>query len=505
MNTFRKTTLVRATAVLLLLVGLIVVVGARPPVQAAPEATTYNILAIGDSLTSGYDENQPLALLQKKQASYRLPLYGLLENNKGENYSYTFIGKDKQNFLKVKDVYNSYPETYLTDFRVVSGTERNGSKIPYLAERGRTTRQIKDAVSSWANSTNLADNVVVLLQGGTNDIWKDWPIKDPNDLKPYNDAVATSMANLKATIDTLQKNKGSSMTIFVATVIPENQNIDNPDLLTNPRIDDFNTELKKQCTNETKSLWIYKCNQGSTGFPTTTDVYLVDMNQYFRDKTGKFLIGGTDGIHPKKQGEAKMALLWFFAMVEASLANQLSTISFCTDWGLTEADCVKPTPFEGPCEQAPGNMVANCGFSSGRRPWQFYTDSQGGFSVTSRTSYTGVSAARIRIIEPGKNVQLYQTGFALQPNSTYELSFAAYSNNGRDMRVFIHKHGEPYSSYGLGSTVVDLGTDWQLFSITFTTPNREYMYDARLRFWFAPFAVKDTTYFIDEVELVKLP
>lgn len=158
-------------------------------------------------------------------------------------------------------------------------------------------------------------------------------------------------------------------------------------------------------------------------------------------------------------------------------------------------------PSPDPCAPVAGNVVANHCFIEGSAPWQFWTDGQGAYNISLTNPFAGTSAAEVRINVPGSNVQFYQTGIVLQPNTSYELSFAAYSNNGRDMSLFLHKHGSPYTSYGLANRVVDLTTNWQVFTMEFTTPNIAAMNDGRLRFWFAPFDAAGTIYHIDRVVL----
>jgi hypothetical protein len=70
--------------------------------------------------------------------------------------------------------------------------------------------------------------------------------------------------------------------------------------------------------------------------------------------------------------------------------------------------------------------------------------------------------------------------------------------------VYLHKHGSPYTNYGLSYTAV-LSTIWQPFSIEFTTTGFSgAVTDGRLRFWLAPFATAGDTYNIDNVRLEKI-
>lgn len=154
------------------------------------------------------------------------------------------------------------------------------------------------------------------------------------------------------------------------------------------------------------------------------------------------------------------------------------------------------------CAPVDGNLVRNFCFADGKEDWKFYHgDHQGTFRVSSDKPFAGEQSAQVTVRAPGRNVQFYQTGIALEPRTRYELSFAAYSSGGEDMNLYIHKHRWPYSNYGLRAAQVDLEPYWKVFTLTFTTPNRSDMDNARLRFWLAPFAQADTDYHIDRVML----
>lgn len=155
------------------------------------------------------------------------------------------------------------------------------------------------------------------------------------------------------------------------------------------------------------------------------------------------------------------------------------------------------------CAPVPGNVVANFCFTRGRTHWRFRTDGQGAFKPSGNNPFAGVASAEITIVTPGTSVQFFQMGIELEPNTVYELSFAAYSSDGRDMSIWLHKHRPlaPDTNYGLRGYPVDLATYWRWYSIKFTTPNLTDMDDGRLRFWFAPFDAAGTVYHIDRVLL----
>lgn len=148
------------------------------------------------------------------------------------------------------------------------------------------------------------------------------------------------------------------------------------------------------------------------------------------------------------------------------------------------------------------NILENAGFESGTASWVFHSDGAGQLDVTS-PGYESSNAALIKISTPGDNVQLYQYLLTLEPHTRYRLEFSARSNFSHDLSVYLHKHGSPYTNYGIDDFNVDLESSWQTFSTEFTTANFENtVHDARLRFWFVPFGVSGDEFFLDNIVLV---
>jgi hypothetical protein len=158
-----------------------------------------------------------------------------------------------------------------------------------------------------------------------------------------------------------------------------------------------------------------------------------------------------------------------------------------------------------------GNVIVNYSFETGESPWRFHNDMGVGVAgLSDKDPYVGDKAIEVTIGDVSSNMQLYQKGIALEPDTTYELSFAAYSNDARDMRILIHQHESPYVNYGLRGwrARARLESDWITYRYTFTTPKRDDMSNARLRFWFvknisgeSKFAQPDTIYHIDHIVL----
>ncbi len=162
-----------------------------------------------------------------------------------------------------------------------------------------------------------------------------------------------------------------------------------------------------------------------------------------------------------------------------------------------------PAPPEGHCDLTPGNVLVNPGFETGTTPWRFYSDGTGWFK-TEPPGYECDRTSRIKIVEPGNNVQLYQKEITLESDTTYRLRLAAKSTSGRDLELFLHRHTSPYTKYGLNGVVLDLSEEWQVFQVQFTTSGFDSpVNDARLRFSLGDRDVAGEMYYIDDVVLIQ--
>ena len=147
------------------------------------------------------------------------------------------------------------------------------------------------------------------------------------------------------------------------------------------------------------------------------------------------------------------------------------------------------------------NLIANPSFESGSNFWLFYSNGVAQFSPASPGSASS-QAAKISISQPGSNVQLYQKDISLKSGQRYRLSFDAYSNTGHDISVIIHKHGSPYTNYGLNNYAADLATSWKSFSVEFAASGfTGTANDTRLRFWFVGSGASGDEFWIDNVTL----
>ncbi len=165
----------------------------------------------------------------------------------------------------------------------------------------------------------------------------------------------------------------------------------------------------------------------------------------------------------------------------------------------TATPTATPSPSDCP---ALASLLQNPGFEEGTDHWKFYTSGSGHFT-TGAPAYECEEAAVIQVDQRGRNVQLYQTRFTLQPHTAYRLTFAAKSNTGNNMGLYIHEHDDDYTNYGLRVKEIDLTTDWQEFTYEFTTKNfTNAVHDSRIRFWLSPYAQPGDTYMIDKVVLL---
>ncbi len=157
-----------------------------------------------------------------------------------------------------------------------------------------------------------------------------------------------------------------------------------------------------------------------------------------------------------------------------------------------------PPPPSGP------GMLVNQGFESGTANWVFYTNAAGTFRTVAPGNGSA-SAGNVDISSAGTNVQLYQTGFALEAGQQYRLTFQAYSNSGRDVSVTVQQHSPPSTGFGLTDRGFDITPSWQTYSTTFTASGfAGRVTDTRIRFWFAPYAQGGDRYYFDDIVLEKV-
>jgi hypothetical protein len=149
------------------------------------------------------------------------------------------------------------------------------------------------------------------------------------------------------------------------------------------------------------------------------------------------------------------------------------------------------------------NVLTNADFGQGANTWDFQGAGAGDFTVAS-PGYRKALSGKVRISQPGSDVQLSQHDLVLQPDTAYRLTFAAYSTTGSDMEVSLVRDDAPQVSYGLEAQRVQLGTSWQEYTFDFSTKNfSSFVNNARLSFQFGKYASEGDVYSIDRIGLGK--
>jgi hypothetical protein len=124
------------------------------------------------------------------------------------------------------------------------------------------------------------------------------------------------------------------------------------------------------------------------------------------------------------------------------------------------------------------NAVANGDFESGATGWTCKS-----CSLTTGAPAQAGSAAQLTTLKKSGRAQFMQNGITLQPNTTYEFSFWAQSNNGANLQVALLQQTSPYTNYGMTTQNFDVTTTGKEFTYTFTTTGfSQTVNNARLRF-----------------------
>jgi hypothetical protein len=150
------------------------------------------------------------------------------------------------------------------------------------------------------------------------------------------------------------------------------------------------------------------------------------------------------------------------------------------------------------------NVLTNGDFEGGMSRWDFYSDGSATAAVSSPGASGSANAANIAVTTAGANVQLYQYGITLEPNTSYILSFDGYSNTGHDVDISLGQHVAPYTNYGLSEHHFDLTTSWQRFVVSFTTGGfADTVSDGRLMLFLGTYDVAGDQYYFDNIVLDK--
>ncbi len=125
------------------------------------------------------------------------------------------------------------------------------------------------------------------------------------------------------------------------------------------------------------------------------------------------------------------------------------------------------------------NVLVNGNFENGKQGW---TAKIATFN-TGTPAQTGSAAAQLKTTKKSGRAQFYQSNITLQSGATYELTFWAKAPSGKDLDVSLYKQSKASKSYGLKNKKVNLTSNWQKFTITFTASGfNGTANDGRLRF-----------------------
>ncbi|MDD5688635.1 MAG: carbohydrate binding domain-containing protein [Elusimicrobia bacterium] len=474
-------------AFIVCIIGLVISFGALTYVVSAP----IKLMPLGDSIT-------------QRSYSYRVKLYTLL-NPDLANPKYDFVGSTKTTGDQCVDKnHEGWAGWYIQD--------------------------INNKINTWI-TLNPPD--IVLLHIGTNDNYA-----SINNVSIFNLSKATN--SLSGIIDKIAL-KLPNTKVYIAAIIPLRDNVWTP-FNENDNVIAYN--------NAIRNLVPEKQSQGKK-------VYFVDMYPHISTATDL-----SDNKHPNSVGADKMADVWYsylagqnpnntpiasgqsvttpkdtaktitLTATDADVSDTLTystvtlpvhgtlsgiapnvtytptsgyigTDSFTFKANDTKADSNTATVSITVTSAEVINLIKNPGFETGKMLWVYYAGGGGEFS-TSTPGYNGTFAAKCTITATNANIQLYQTGIELEPNTHYRLSFSAYSTTGHDVTVNLLKNVSPYTNYGLTYTA-NLGTTWQTFTTEFNTKGfTSKVSDGRLRFWLASFAKAGDIYYIDDVQLSKV-
>jgi|GEM_PF-2789644 len=133
------------------------------------------------------------------------------------------------------------------------------------------------------------------------------------------------------------------------------------------------------------------------------------------------------------------------------------------------------------------NLLINGDFTNGSAGWEWYTNG------TASIKFSDGNAI-MYVVDDGGNTQLYQSGFSMIADESYELDFNVYADiEPVSLRVSIHLHNAPYTNLGLDQLIrVDVFKNKirLTFTATSTTNN------ARLQF---AFTSSSQNIYLDEI------
>jgi hypothetical protein len=148
----------------------------------------------------------------------------------------------------------------------------------------------------------------------------------------------------------------------------------------------------------------------------------------------------------------------------------------------------------------PVSLVSNHQFDNGVSGWSVFPGSAASLSVGATDA-----VAHLAVHSADASLQLLTTGIELVPGAQYRLRFRAQSSSGHDFSVGFIKHTSTYTPYVAGLRTFDLTSQWAEYSMLFTAGGMPgIVADARMMFWFSPYASEGDEYLFDDVMLEEL-
>ncbi len=355
------------------------------------DGLTPRIMPLGDSITKGVC-GSPVY-----QWGYRKPLYDLLTS---DGFNFDFVGS-KFN--------GSFPDP--------SHEGRDGWRADEILN-GRTSAPAEGKLADWLT---IDQPDVVLLHIGTNDVTAGGLNADANEVDAILDVI-----------DAYETTSGKHVTVILALII--NRRIDSP-AAKRARTTQFNSDVNDIAVNR---------------IANGDDIIIVDMESALSYDIG---VDIADEVHPNDNGYAKMAGVWYDALVY--YFGQFSISGY-----VLEPD--GSTPVEGVLIQTDGDINA-------------VTDANGFYELLVDDTWSGVAVPQ-------------KEGFIFEPNGfsyadvnqdytdmNYTATLRTFKISGfvveqdyitpiNDVNVSAENGGGPWTSrYGGGSTLTDADGYYELW------------------------------------------
>jgi hypothetical protein len=160
-----------------------------------------------------------------------------------------------------------------------------------------------------------------------------------------------------------------------------------------------------------------------------------------------------------------------FTPTEDNMSDGRLSLSFLQNKGVYWFDAVSLKKSVTPPSVFP-ELLQNTGFETGRfeLPWslELHEAAEVTMKMDTVNPYRGRYSAKMTTTNgstAGWHIQLKQTGFSLQKDSLYTLSFAARADQDMTLGTGVIRDNDPYNGYGFQN--FNLTTQWQVYHLTF--------------------------------------